>query len=106
MATKIYNDPWNPSNINCNWKPEKLSRYSFITNMINFNDPGCQEGYGQNSAFPREYFGMNLTAYIKVSPNTYYYFRCENGLTRGVRFICFFASNSGGFIYYRFNNFF
>lgn len=98
MATKIYNDPWSPSNINCNWKPEKLSRYSFITNMIDFNAAGCQEGYGQSGASPREDSEMNLTAYIEVSPNTYYYFRCENGLTRGVRFVCFFTSNSGGFI--------
>lgn len=98
MATKIYNDPWSPSNINCNWKPEKLSRYSFITNMINFNAARCQEGYGQSGIAPREDSEMNLTAYIKVSPNTYYYFRCENGLTRGVRFVCFFTSSSGGFI--------
>lgn len=98
MATKIYNDPWSPSNINCNWKPEKLSRYSFITNIIDFNAAGCQEGYGQSGASPREDSEMNLTAYIEVSPNTYYYFRCENGLTRGVRFVCFFTSNSGGFI--------
>lgn len=97
MATKIYNDSWSPSNINCNWKPEKLSRYSFITNMINFNDSECQEGYGQSGIAPREDSEMNLTAYIEVSPNTYYYFRCENGLTRGVRFVCFFT-NSGGFI--------
>lgn len=99
MATKIYNDPWSPSDINCNWKPEKLSRYSFITNIIDFNDPRCQEGYRQSGASPEEDSEMNLTAYIEVFPNTYYFFRCENGLTRGIRFICFFTStNSGGFI--------
>lgn len=98
MAIKIYNDPWSPSNINCNWKPEKLSRYSFITNMIDFNDPGCQEGYSQSGISPKEDSEMNLTAYIEVYPNKYYYFRCENGLTKGVRFVCFFASSSGDFI--------
>lgn len=30
MATIIYDEPWSPSDINCEWKPEKLSRYSFV----------------------------------------------------------------------------
>ena len=67
--------------------------------MIDFNAAGCQEGYGQSGTSPIEDSEMNLTAYIEVSPSTYYFFECENGLTRGVRFICFFTSNSGGFIF-------
>ena len=45
MAITVYNELWSPSNINCNWKPEKLSRYSFLTNLINYNSEGIQIGY-------------------------------------------------------------
>ena len=92
MATTIYDEPWSPSNINCNWKPEKLSRYSFVTNLINFGAPGVKLGYEQNSNNEIINSAMNLTDYISVSAYRTYYFTCEQNLTRGIRYIAFFTS--------------
>lgn len=93
MATTIYNEPWSPSNINCNWKPEKLSRYSFITNLIDFDANGNQLGYMQSGNLPESNQYMNLTDYISVEENSSYVFQCEEGVEQGVRFVAFFNSN-------------
>ena len=92
MATTIYDEPWSPSNINCNWKPEKLSRYSFVTNLIDFNASGVKLGYEQNGRTEQVNSATNLTDYIPVSAGRYYYFKCEQNLTRGIRYVAFFTS--------------
>ena len=92
MGTIIYDEPWNPSNINCNWKPEKLSRYSFVSNMIDFNAAGIALGYQQNGKTPVINSLMNLTDYIEVNSDSDYYLKYENNVRLGIRYICFFNS--------------
>ena len=129
--TKIYNDPWSPSNINCNWKPEKLSRYSFIANIIDYAS-NSEKGLSPTAAtdpidfndsnvsiskfmawqanYPYYYIGdslsFNLTGKIFVNPNTYYYYKCEKNVTKGLYTVFFFNSSDGylGYKYYFFNS--
>ena len=91
MATTVYNDPWSPSNINCNWKPEKLSRYSFVENKIDFNAAGVELGHSQTGSYPVENSETNLTDYIEVNQLTYYSFKAEEGVCfKGSKICCLF----------------
>ena len=99
MATTIYNEPWSPSEINCNWKPEKLSRYSFVTNLINFNATDIAlnkyQSYSNNLYELLSSPNFHTTGYIAVSPFTSYQFICEENIVEGVYDIFYFNSSKG-----------
>lgn len=98
MSEIIYQEDWTSSNIQCNWKPQKLSRYSFVSNLIDYDDADVEIGKMQGMYPPNLTYqtinnpDFNLTGYIPVSIGLYK-FICEQGLDFGVRSVFFFDSS-------------